>query len=203
VRSVAVDAAGITDARRGEVLSLGLEHLRDVRRASRNLPAAAETQRIDDTPVDQGLVGAYAALVLVVRVAIAELELQMLDAPLASHERQQYLAVDLVDRGLALRAACRELQGVIEHAFLRLQRIDDVDVRVVPVMKADGEAGLPRRQLRQAALQVRLEELLIHFGLVVHLDVDGLEAVLRDLVVRPEDGHAGRAGGEAAGEAVT
>src|SRR5690606_36170228 len=70
VRSVDVDAAGITDARRGEVLSLGLEHLRDVRRASRNLPAAAETQRIDDTPVDQGLVGAYAALVLVVRVAI-------------------------------------------------------------------------------------------------------------------------------------
>ena len=70
-----------------------LEELADIRRAIRDLPAAAQTHAIDDSPVDQGLPRVGVVARLVVRLAIAELEIQLLSTPLVSEQRHEHLAV--------------------------------------------------------------------------------------------------------------
>ena len=126
------ERARIARCERHDQKRRALEQLRRVRRAGRALEAAADAHLLRRAPVEQRLVrtGAAGGLVLVVRVAVAELEVQLLGR---GHEQ---LAVELRDLGRALRVVRREQADRI------VGNVGDVIDRVVAeVVLAVGDTG--------------------------------------------------------------
>src|SRR5690606_32149634 len=71
--------AQVTQAAEAEDLRGGLEQLGDVRRTFRPVETAADPQPVADLPVTEDLVGPAAAGGVVVRVAGADFEVELLD----------------------------------------------------------------------------------------------------------------------------
>ena len=63
-----------------------------------------------------------------------------------------------------------------------------------------GQGSGPHDDLGHAALDIRLDEVLLHLRLMLQIDEHRVQAVLRDVAVRAEHGHTRRARRNAAGE---
>ena len=155
---------GITlDVRERRQLLRRLEQLADVRRAICDLAAAAQPHAIDDSPIDERLVRVRIGCRLVVGMAVAELEVQLLDALLVIEQRHQQLAVRFVDRGLARRVAGgKEAAELVGDGLRRAQRIVAERVEVLARAGARREPQLAGGHVRQQALHVVLDDVLRH-----------------------------------------
>ncbi len=203
VRRDGVQSARIARRRRTPGLRLRLEHLGDVRRAGRSLIAAAETQGPGDSPIRQRFVGGDTALPLVVRPAITELEIQVLDARHVLDQRHGQLAVVLRHRSRAGRAVRRErAEAQIEERVLRVQEVEDVAIVVFSELAAECEPHFAGRQVEQMTLHVRLEVILRHLRLMLQLNGHGVDAILRYRRMRAEYRHTRRTRGHTARETV-
>src|SRR5690606_23885872 len=97
-----VGAATVGAAHRHRLAARLEEQLVDIRRAVRELIAAAEAHDIDRPPAEQRLVRRYlAARIAVVGIAIAELELEVTRETLVAQQRDQELGIDLAHVDLA------------------------------------------------------------------------------------------------------
>src|SRR5690606_38543584 len=163
-----------------------LEELRGIRRAVRDLIAAAQPQPVRRGPVEERLVRAdLADREAVIRVSVAELELEPL------RRRDEQLAVNLGDVGFAERVVRREeTDRMIGDRYVVVQRIEAE--RVLPVGGSGRETQLAGRQLGKPALEVRLEDVLREPRRRSRLRVDRFEAARIEAALTEEDRQAGR-----------
>src|SRR5690606_14843811 len=157
------------------------EKLGEVRRAMCTVEPAAQAVAREERPVDQGLVGFDAAYGAEIRVAAAELDLEMLDEgrPVVD-DRDQQLTVNLRDVELARVALLRE--ETHDHLVDRLvgdEGIDLVEDARVTISRTEGILERTRAHFGQRADEVRFEDVLLDRRRVVQRRVQCDQAVLR------------------------
>ena len=147
-------------AARADDLRLCLEQLADVRRAVRDVAAAAQPQVVVDAPVEHRLVRFDGLRWVVVRVAVAELDAELLEDAGFGRQRQQQLPVYLRRRHLALRVAAREdADRAVQERRLARQAILNIEVRVLALRQTACEPRLTRPHVDELALHVELGDL--------------------------------------------
>src|SRR5690606_4939070 len=213
IGSLAVGAADVARVAAINGLACGVHRAADLRRADvavaeqfadggrthGALDAAANTQTIDNGPVDVRLIGRNPADGAVVGVAIAQVQVQRLDERLIGQDRDQGLDEDFGRVGRAGQGLNRVEAGDFHAADLaavrqavRAQVVDgrialrQAGVRtegegVFAILSAQGDADFAGRQLEQTALHGRLDDALLAEGRVLAVAVDVVDAALRQL----------------------
>ncbi len=181
----------------------GLEQLGDVRRAVGGLPTTADRNVIVHGPIHRHLPGAYpTGGGTVVGVAVTGIEAECFDSRQVLQDRGEHLQVPFLDVDAALRAAHVE-QADSQRADVRSgeARVGRIQGAIAAVVGADSVAELAGRYVRQRALDVQLDLILLQRRLSADRGVDDVYTVLRRGRGR-ERVQAARAMGQQTGSAV-
>lgn len=147
-------------------------------------------------PVDQRLVRPDAARRVVRRVTRADFQAQLPDRREVLQHRHHGFRVVLVDLGVAGGRGGGEQADGVDPARGLQQGIRSEPEGVLASGHAHRRLHRACRQVEEVSRRVHLDDVLLRFGQVLHLRVDGIDAVLRCLEVL-EDRQATRAlGGE-------